>query len=143
MVILTFILLFGLLSIIAAGEKELIKRYGDFTWITNMPNRSVPFYQTKEPGTDFSMTGDLLAGIGEILGCGQRVFTAEDTKNSLAEHEVSEDGYKWYIEMRDIKTIKTSGFGLGMERFMLWVLKHNDVRDCALLIRDHSKVIFP
>lgn len=133
----------GLLSITPAGEQELIKRYGEFTWITNMPHRSVPFYQAKELGTEFSMTGDLLAGIGEILGCGQRVLSAEDAKNSLAEHEVSEDGYKWYIEMRDINSVQTSGFGLGMERFMLWILKHDDVRDCALLIRDHSRVIFP
>lgn len=133
----------GIFSITSIGENELIKRYGDFVWITHMPYKSVPFYQAKEPESDFSMTGDLLAGIGETLGCGQRVLTVKDAKDSLDAHNVSEDGYKWYIEMREIKTVQTSGFGLGIERFILWLLKHNDIRDCTLLIRDHDKIIFP
>lgn len=129
--------------ITSIGEKELIKRLGDFTWLTNMPWLIVPFYQAKEQNTKYSMTADLLAGIGEILGSGQRVLSIKDVDESLKFHKVNESGYLWYKEMRNIQTIQTSGFGLGTERFLLWALKHNDIRDCTLLLRDHSKVLFP
>ena len=41
--------------ITSIGEKELIKRYGVFTWLTNMPWLIVPFYQAKETGTKYSI----------------------------------------------------------------------------------------
>lgn len=132
-----------LYAITSAGEHALIDKYGDFTWITNMPHKAVPFYQAEEPGTEYSMTGDLLAGIGEILGCGQRVFSAQDAINSLDNHNIDKTGYQWYIHMREIKPLQTSGFGMGIERFILWLLKHNDIRDCTLLIRNHKDVVFP
>lgn len=133
----------GLYAITSVGERALIDKYGDFTWITHMPYKSVPFYQAKEAGTDFSMTGDLLAGIGETLGCGQRVLSSQDAINSLDEHNVDKSGYQWYIDMRNIQQIQTAGFGMGIERFILWLLKHNDIRDCTLLLRDHNNVVFP
>ena len=108
-----------------------------------MPYKAVPFYQAKERDTEFSMTGDLLAGIGETLGCGQRVLSSQDAITSLDEHNVDKSGYQWYIDMRKIHQVQTSGFGMGIERFILWLLKHNDIRDCTLLIRDHSNVVFP
>lgn len=133
----------GLYAITATGEHELIKKYGDFTWVTHMPYKSVPFYQAKEHGTEYSMTGDLLAGIGETLGCGQRVLSAKDAINSLDEHNVDKSGYQWYINMRNLDQIQTSGFGMGLERFILWLFKHDDIRDCTLLIRNHKRVVFP
>ena len=45
--------------------------------------------------------------------------------------------------MRNIQQVQTSGFGMGIERFILWLLKHNDIRDCTLLLRDHKNVVFP
>lgn len=133
----------GIFAISGIGEQELLKRYGDFIWLTNMPWCAVPFYQAKEQGTKFSLTADLLAGIGEILGSGQRVLTQLDLQESLDYHQIDATGYKWYSEMRKIRPVQTSGFGLGIERFILWLLQHNDIRDCTLLLRDHDKIIFP
>lgn len=129
--------------ITSKGEQELIKRHGQCTWLTNMPWASVPFYQAKEQDTNFAMNADLLAGIGEILGSGQRVLTKNDLVKSLKVHNCAETGYEWYGQMREIKTIQTSGFGLGIERFILFVLKHDDIRDCQLLLRDHSQITLP
>lgn len=133
----------NLYAITSVGERALIEKYGDFTWITHMPYKAVPFYQAKEKDSEFSMTGDLLAGIGETLGCGQRVLSSQDAITSLDEHNVDKSGYQWYIDMRNIHQVQTSGFGMGIERFILWLLKHTDIRDCTLLIRDHNNVVFP
>jgi aspartyl/asparaginyl-tRNA synthetase len=133
----------NLYRITKIGEKHLLDKYGDFTWITDMPFELVPFYQAKQPDGKSAYAADLLAGIGEILGCGQRVLSVADLDESLKEHNVNASEYEWYREMRKIKEIQTSGFGLGIERFILWVLKHNDIRDCTLLLRDHTKITTP
>ncbi len=130
-------------SITSTGEAELIRRHGEFTWLKYMPWQNVPFYQAAKDGTDYSMTADLLAGIGEIIGCGQRILSAEDFDTSLAFHEVKLHGYGWYREMREISKIQTAGFGLGIERFILWLMKKKDIRECMILIRNHDFVSYP
>jgi aspartyl/asparaginyl-tRNA synthetase len=62
---------------------------------------------------------------------------------SLEAHQVELHGYQWYRKMHEEYPILTSGFGLGIERYILWLLKHDDIRDCTLLLRDHKQVIFP
>lgn len=125
------------------GEKYLLSKYGDFLWQTDTPWALVPFYQAKQPNGKSAYASDLLAGIGEILGCGQRVLSVADLDESLKEHNVDPSEYEWYREMRQIKEIQTSGFGLGIERFILWILKHDDIRDCTLLLRDHTNITTP
>lgn len=132
------------IDITPKGEKIILDKYGDFTWLVNLPWKLVPFYQAKNPNQKGSaFAADLLAGIGEILGCGQRVLTVEDLDTSLAEHNVDPLPYMWYRRMREINCVQTSGFGLGIERFILWILRHNDIRDCTILLRDHKKIIGP
>lgn len=132
-----------LYNITKTGEKYLLEKYGDFTWLTDIPWALVPFYQAKQADGKSAYASDLLAGIGEILGCGQRVLSVKDLDESLKSHNVNPSEYEWYREMRKIKEIQTSGFGLGIERFILWVLKHDDIRDCTLLLRDHNKITTP
>lgn len=133
----------GMQNITKIGEKHLLKKYGDFMWITDLPRILVPFYQAKQPNSLSAFAADLLAGIGEILGCGQRVFSPKDLEESLQEHEVSPEEYLWYKQMREIQPLQTSGFGLGIERFLLWIMKHDDIRDCTILLRDHDHFTAP
>jgi aspartyl/asparaginyl-tRNA synthetase len=134
----------GDLSITPKGEKLLMKNHGEFLWLTHLPWGAVPFYQSKlSEDPNQSNTADLLAGIGEILGSGQRVFDGKDLDESLEAHQVELHGYQWYREMHEEYPLQTSGFGLGIERYILWLLQHDDIRDCTLLLRDHKEVIFP
>jgi len=130
-------------NITKIGEKYLLDKYGDFTWLTDIPCALVPFYQAKQSDGRSAFASDLLAGIGEILGCGQRVLSVEALDESLKEHNVNKLEYEWYRQMRQIKQIQTSGFGLGIERFILWILKHDDIRDCTILLRDHNNIMTP
>jgi aspartyl/asparaginyl-tRNA synthetase len=133
----------GYPSITSSGEKVLLKNHGDFTWLTNMPWGNVPFYQARQGDTPYSMTADLLAGIGEILGCGQRVKSVKDLRESLNVHNVDIKGYEWYEKMRSIRPLQTAGFGLGTERLILWLTQTNDIRNCSLLFRDHDQIFYP
>lgn len=133
----------GLYNITKVGEQQLLKEYGDFVWLTDLPWLLVPFYQARSKTNGTAIAADLLAGIGEILGCGQRVKTVADLEESLVAHNVDASEYLWYARMREISPLQTSGFGLGIERFILWLLKHDDIRDCTILLRDHDNISMP
>lgn len=123
-------------TINSAGEKVLMKYFGGYVWLTHFDHMAVPFYQKFDPEDETkALNADLLMGIGETIGYGQRHINGEETKRALAIHQVSEEPYEWYIYMKEKYPIQTSGFGMGIERFILWLLKHDDIRDCQLLPR--------
>jgi asparaginyl-tRNA synthetase len=45
--------------------------------------------------------------------------------------------------LRERYPLQTSGFGLGTERYICWLLGHDDVRDCQLLPRFNGERIVP
>jgi asparaginyl-tRNA synthetase len=134
----------GFLRISNLGEKRLITQFGGPVWVTNMPSLSVPFYQANEDDAfEYSRTADLLMGIGETVGAGERHTTANDALQALARHEVSPEQYEWYLNMKKTRPLHTSGFGMGIERFILWLTGHDDIRDCQILPRLNGIPIVP
>ena len=105
-------------------------------WITNYDILTVPFYQKFDShikGT--AKNADLLMGIGETVGCGERHSTYKELLESLKIHEVNKGEYDWYINMKKLKPLNTSGFGMGIERFLMWVLKASDIRNMQICLR--------
>jgi asparaginyl-tRNA synthetase len=134
----------GVRSLTRAGEHRLMDELGDFLWVTGNDHLSVPFYQAFEDADrTTARNGDLLFGIGETVGCGQRHTTADQVRSALDLHQVDEAEYRWYLRMREIEPLLTSGFGMGVERFMLWLLDHDDIRDIPLLLRFNGQRIDP
>jgi aspartyl/asparaginyl-tRNA synthetase len=134
----------GFLRISNAGEKQLIHKYNGVVWLINMPSLAVPFYQADEQDDpQFSRTADLLMGIGETVGAGERHTSAENVLKALERREVSPEGYEWYINMKKLRPLHTSGFGMGVERFILWLVEHDDIRDCQILPRLNGLNIIP
>ncbi|XP_061568411.1 uncharacterized protein si:ch211-256m1.8 [Cololabis saira] len=119
------------------GERVLIEKYGGAVWLTEMDHMGVPFYQAYVEGSQRSKAkaGDLLLGLGETVGLGERHSTPEMVQEALRHHEVPEESYKWYINMRQVKPLLTSGWGMGTERYLCWLLQHDDVRDLHIIPR--------
>ena len=128
----------GLTGITSKGEQYLIHKFGGAVWLCYMDERIVPFYQAND-GKGHAVCGDLLFGIGEVVGAGQRCIGEEDIVASLKLHHVSPEEYQWYIDMKKQFPMLTSGFGMGTERFLLWVLQHDDIRDCQLIPRFNGR----
>ncbi|KDM89991.1 hypothetical protein EA58_18780 [Photobacterium galatheae] len=126
-----------------AGERQLITDFKGPVWVTHMPSLSVPFYQADDLDDEYSLSADLLMGIGETVGCGQRHDSAEHVLNAMARREVAAEDYEWYVEMRKVRPLQTSGFGMGIERFILWLMNHNDIRDCQLVPRFNQVNFLP
>lgn len=117
------------------GEKKLSDQLEGIVCLTHLPKIGVPFYQADANDNTHTLCADYLAGIGEFLGCGERHISYQATLDALKEREVQPDKYDWYLEIKNKYPMQTSGFGLGVERFLLWLLKYEDIRDIPLISR--------
>lgn len=134
----------GYRVITSAGELEILKILGDFVWITNYDILNVPFYQMTDPhAPTTTKNADLLFGIGEVVGSGERHETADQVIESLNKRNVDSKPYEWYITMKNKFPLKTSGFGMGVERYLMWLLQHNDIRDMQICLRYNGFDMIP
>lgn len=134
----------GWRTLTRAGERELIRRAAGAIWLTNWDHLAVPFYQAFDRGDETrALNADLLLGAGELLGLGQRHLGGGDVDRALALHRVDSAPYRWYTEMHADAPLQTSGFGMGVERFLAWITQHDDVRDFQLLPRHNGLELIP
>lgn len=119
------------------GEKYLIDHFHSPVWVTHWDHLAVPFYQGyADDSHHYALNADLLMGLGEVVGAGERHPHGGLVRRALHHHRVlNASGYDWYCEMKDSFPMQTSGFGLGIERFLLWVLRHGDIRDLQIVPR--------
>lgn len=134
----------GWRNITRKAEQELINIYDGIVWITNYDILAVPFYQQFDneiAGT--TKNADLLFGIGETVGCGERHQNDIDLLKSLKMHEVDSIEYEWYIKLKEKYPLQTAGFGMGIERYLMWVLKASDIRNMQICLRFNGNNILP
>jgi asparaginyl-tRNA synthetase len=133
----------GWRSLTRAGERRLMEKVGGPVWVTHFDHLSVPFYQAYASDRRFAANADLILGLGEVIGAGERHADGDSVLAALAEHGVAAEPYLWYIEMKTIRPRVTSGFGMGIERFLAWALRHDDVRDLQVLPRFNGEITLP
>ena len=126
---------YNFISINKFGEKRLMEIFGGFVWLTFFEHLAVPFYQAYDETGKFAKNADLLFGGGEVIGSGERHVDSKDVEKALRLHGVDSKDYEWYITMKERRPLRTSGFGMGVERFFMWILKCDDIRDLQLLPR--------
>ena len=139
-------------SITWKGEIELmnILRLDIPIWIKYLDRDMVPFYQ-KPYLKNKTVNTDLLfppitkgAFGGEILGSGQRQNNPKEMYESLKRQNLLPRPYEWYIDLRRLPKYRTtSGFGLGIERFITWALAKNDIKNIILYPRLKNVLTFP
>lgn len=132
----------GWRNITRKAEQELIKIYDSIVWITNYDILAVPFYQQFDNDLDgTTKNADLLFGIGETVGCGERHQNDMDLLKSMKLHEVDKEEYEWYIKLKEKYPLQTAGFGMGIERYLMWVLKASDIRNMQICLRFNGEQI--
>jgi len=70
----------------------------------------------------------LVPGVGEIIGGSQREERLEVLDAALAAKGLTEDLW-WYRDLRRYGTVPHAGFGLGLERLVLYVTGMDNIRD--------------
>lgn len=71
----------------------------------------------------------LVPKIGELLGGSQREESYEKLKTRITDLGMSLDDYDWYLDLRKYGAIPTSGFGLGLERLVMYLTGMENIRD--------------
>jgi asparaginyl-tRNA synthetase len=83
---------------------------------------------------------DLLAPrIGEIIGGSQREL---ELRRRIAESNLDEKAYWWYLELRKFGTVPHAGFGLGFERLILYLTGMQNIRDVVPFPRTPGSAAF-
>ena len=118
----------------AEDEKILTGHLKQPIFITGYPKRIKAFYMKLDPGNpEKVLCADMLApeGHGEVIGGSERVWQLDELLGRMKEQDppLEEKDYKWYVDLRRYGSVPHAGFGLGMERFLKWVLNLDHIRD--------------
>lgn len=104
------------------------------TTVYDYPKDVKPFYmRANDPdseGRETVTAMDLLVpGIGEIVGGAQREERLDILQSNMAAHNLNQEDYWWYTDLRKYGTCPHAGFGLGFERMLMFATGMKNIRD--------------
>jgi asparaginyl-tRNA synthetase len=100
--------------------------------VTRYPTAVKAFYMEPDPERpEVALCVDFIApeGYGEIIGGGQRIHDLELLRRRIREHELPEEAFRWYLDIRRYGSVPHSGFGMGIERVIAWICKLEHLRE--------------
>ena len=105
-------------------------------FLTDYPKDIKSFYMKQNPdGKTVTATDLLVPGVGEIIGCSEREADLDKLLNAMKERNMSLDDYEHYIALRRFGSVPHSGFGLGLERIIMYFTGVQNIRDVILYPR--------
>ncbi|MEM9831384.1 MAG: asparagine--tRNA ligase [Bacteroidota bacterium] len=112
-------------------ERFLVEKYFKKPVILyNYPKKIKAFYMRQNEDDKTVAAMDVLfPGIGEIIGGSQREERLDKLQQRMAEMEIPEQEMWWYLETRKFGTAPHSGFGMGLERLIMFVTGMQNIRD--------------
>jgi asparaginyl-tRNA synthetase len=125
------------------AEEILTQDRDTFLFVEYYPKEIKSFYMkhnSEDPRT--YKNDDLLLplGFGEVIGGSQR----EDEKQRIVDNllRIGDDPkkYEWYLDIRKYGSVEHSGFGVGMDRLIMWMLNLEHIRDCVPFPRTVTRI---
>ena len=101
-------------------------------FVHRYPAQCKAFYMEADPDDPrLSLSADLIApeGYGEIIGGGQRTASLELLEKRLVEHDLPQEAFEWYLDLRRYGSVPHAGFGLGVERTVTWICGIHHIRE--------------
>ena len=124
-------------------EKELLEKLGNKPiFLTLFPRELKAFYMRPNPkDPKVVLAGDLLVPeIGEIIGGSERIYDIKELIESLEIFKLDKKCYEWYLDLRRYGTVPHSGFGLGIERLVMWISGAEHIMDTIPFPRTMTRV---
>ncbi|MEX0772035.1 MAG: asparagine--tRNA ligase [Balneolales bacterium] len=115
-----------------SDETVLMLQFDKPIMVYGYPANIKAFYMKRDPDNEKVALGvDMLApeGYGEVIGGGQREDDLDLLLQRIKEHNLSEETFKWYLDLRRYGSVPHSGFGLGLERTVAWICGIKHVRE--------------
>lgn len=112
-------------------ERFLVEKHFESPVVLfDYPKDIKAFYmRVNEDGKTVAAMDVLFPGIGEIIGGAQREERYDILKNRMQEMHVDENELWWYLDTRKFGSVPHAGFGLGLERLVLFVTGMTNIRD--------------
>ena len=105
-------------------------------FLKNYPKDIKAFYMRQnDDGKTVSAVDMLVPGIGELCGGSQREERLDKLRARIKELGLKEEDYSWYLDTRRYGTNVHSGYGLGFERFVMYLTGVSNIRDVEFFPR--------
>lgn len=116
--------------------------------VVQYPKAIMAFYKPVEENPDDDPPGpvakcfDMLAPDGglEIVGGSERDTDIERLIASLEAEDEDVKNYDWYLDLRRYGSVVHSGYGLGVERTLQWILGLENIKDAIAFPRTMTRV---
>lgn len=116
-----------------AGDETIISNQFDRPVLVHRyPAEIKAFYMKRDPENDkLALAIDVLApeGYGEIIGGSQREDDLDLLIERIKEHNLPQENFEWYLDLRKYGSVPHSGFGLGLERTVSWICGLDHIRE--------------
>jgi asparaginyl-tRNA synthetase len=113
-------------------ETALSEQYDRPVMVHRYPAAVKAFYMKPDPQrAELALGVDVLApeGYGEIIGGGERLADLDLLLQRIKEHNLPQEAFEWYLDLRRYGTVPHGGFGMGIERVVAWICKLEHVRE--------------
>ena len=108
------------------------------------PVEAKAFYHKNDPRRpEVTLSADLLApeGYGEIIGGGERIESEGELVRKIREFGLDPGDYQWYIDLRRYGSVPHAGFGLGMDRLVMWICGLDSIVDAIPFPRTIRRLV--
>jgi len=113
-------------------ETYLSAQFDKPVMVHRYPAKVKAFYMEPDPlRPELALCVDVLApeGYGEIIGGSQRMASHDLLLQRIREHNLPEEAFKWYLDLRKFGSVPHGGFGMGIERAVAWICGLEHVRE--------------
>jgi len=113
-------------------ETALSEQYDRPVMVHRYPAAVKAFYMKPDPErADVALGVDVLApeGYGEIIGGGERLADLALLVERIRQHNLPQEAFEWYLDLRRYGTVPHGGFGMGIERVVSWICKLDHLRE--------------
>jgi len=126
----------------APHEVFLSRQFDRPVFVERYPAKIKAFYMQPDPARpEVVLNADLLApGFGEVIGGSERVHDEALLRRRIADEGLNVEDYRWYLDLRRFGSVPHSGFGMGVERMVLWVSGLPHIREAIAFPRTLHKL---
>ncbi|MDF9866609.1 asparaginyl-tRNA synthetase [Bacilli bacterium PM5-3] len=112
-------------------------------FLTDYPKDIKAFYmRLNDDGKTVAACDLLVPGIGELVGGSQREERYDELLERMKDMNIPVEGMEWYLDLRKYGGVKHSGFGLGFERFLMYITGVANIRDVLPYPRTPNNCMF-
>lgn len=116
----------------APDETYISGKFEKPVMVHHYPAAVKAFYMARDPQrAELALGVDVLApeGYGEVIGGGERATSLEFLKEQVALHELPQEAFEWYLDLRRYGSVPHAGFGMGIERCTAWMCGIEHIRE--------------